>query len=152
MSDVLRYTAKIEGDFVVFIVGLSPNHIRDIPYAYQVYRRQIKLVKWLAARKEESGLYAWKLCWIGGPAMIQHWRSFEDLELFAIREDAPHIHGLRWIHRTLRRGGTSIWHETYKVHAGEYECIYGNTPRMLAARAGEMILLPDSSRARDRIK
>lgn len=23
-----------------------------------------------------------------------------------------------------------VWHETYKVHAGEYECIYGNMPRV----------------------
>ena len=30
-----------------------------------------------------------------------------------------------------------IWHETYKVHAGEYEVIYGNMPRKGLAVAGE---------------
>ncbi|MBV8991301.1 MAG: DUF4188 domain-containing protein [Solirubrobacterales bacterium] len=29
-----------------------------------------------------------------------------------------------------------IWHETYHVRASEYECIYGNTPRVGLAAAG----------------
>jgi len=31
-----------------------------------------------------------------------------------------------------------IWHETYKVRAGEYECIYNNMPRFGLAKVGEM--------------
>jgi len=36
-------------------------------------------------------------------------------------------------------GDVGIWHETYRVHAGEYECVYGNMPRIGLAVAGEHV-------------
>ncbi|MBW3591737.1 MAG: DUF4188 domain-containing protein, partial [Actinobacteria bacterium] len=43
--------------------------------------------------------------------------------------------------RFNRKVGTSgdvgIWHETYQVHAGEYECAYVNMPQVGLAAAGE---------------
>ncbi len=32
-----------------------------------------------------------------------------------------------------------IWHETYVVRAGDYECLYGNMPRFGLAKAGEHV-------------
>ena len=34
-------------------------------------------------------------------------------------------------------GDIGIWHETFRVRAGEYEAIYGNMPRFGLAAAGE---------------
>jgi hypothetical protein len=36
-------------------------------------------------------------------------------------------------------GDVGIWHETYRVRAGDYECIYGNMPRVGLASAGTHI-------------
>jgi hypothetical protein len=36
-------------------------------------------------------------------------------------------------------GDVGIWHETYKVRAGEYECVYVNMPRLGLAAAGEHV-------------
>ena len=36
-------------------------------------------------------------------------------------------------------GDVGIWHETYKVQAGEYECIYNNMPRYGLGKVGELI-------------
>jgi hypothetical protein len=36
-------------------------------------------------------------------------------------------------------GDVGIWHETYRVRAGEYEAIYGNMPRVGLAGAGELV-------------
>ena len=33
-------------------------------------------------------------------------------------------------------GDVGIWHETYKLRAADYECIYGNMPRVGLAAAG----------------
>ena len=35
------------------------------------------------------------------------------------------------------RRSVGIWHETYLVEAGRYECVYGNMPRFGLAVAGE---------------
>ncbi|MGE5326761.1 MAG: monooxygenase family protein, partial [Deltaproteobacteria bacterium] len=36
-------------------------------------------------------------------------------------------------------GDVGIWHETYRIHAGEYETIYSSTPRRGLARAGRHV-------------
>ena len=43
----------------------------------------------------------------------------------------------KWFnHAVGASGDVGIWHETYKVHAGEYECVYVNMPRSRLAAAG----------------
>ena len=36
-------------------------------------------------------------------------------------------------------GDVGIWHETYKVREGEYECIYNNMPKYGLGKVGELI-------------
>lgn len=74
----------------------------------------------------------------GGPAVVQYWRSFDQLERYARDPDAEHLPAWRRFNRLVRdTGDIGIWHETYRVRAGEYETIYGNMPRTGLARAGE---------------
>ena len=37
------------------------------------------------------------------------------------------------------RGAVGIWHETYLVHAGEYEAIYSGMPPTGLGRAGKLV-------------
>ena len=61
--------------------------------------------------------------------MIQYWRSFEHLEAYARSRDAAHWPA--WVafnKRVGSSGNVGIWHETYLVPAGGYECVYNNMP------------------------
>src|SRR5919109_2195452 len=63
------------------------------------------------------------------PMFIQYWRSFEQLESYARNRDAGHWPA--WVafnKRVGSSGDVGIWHETYLVPAGGYECIYNNMP------------------------
>jgi hypothetical protein len=63
------------------------------------------------------------------PVMVQYWRSFEHLEVYARSHDAEHWPA--WVafnKRVGSSGDVGIWHETYLVPAGSYECVYNNVP------------------------
>lgn len=147
-----RWTAEIEGDFVVFLIGARVNS----------WRHPIRAIKTLGGRKgmtglldylvehPEKGLLGYETM---GLVNVQYWRSFEQLEAFARDKDDPHLELWR---RYWKLVGTSsdagVWHETFLVRAGEYEAIYGNMPLYGLARASRAVSLAESSGARQRIK
>ena len=53
------------------------------------------------------------------------------------------------------RGDVGIWHETYRVRAGDYECIYSGMPPFGLSAAAELVGLGKDrvgeSRARERL-
>jgi len=50
------------------------------------------------------------------------------------------------------RGDVGIWHETYKVRAGEYECVYSGMPPFGLAKASSIVdAVGQRESARDRI-
>jgi hypothetical protein len=68
--------------------------------------------------------------------MVQYWRDFESLQRFARDRDLPHLEPWRRFNAAVRdNGDVGIWHETYRVRAGEYEAIYGNMPAFGLAKA-----------------
>ena len=55
-------------------------------------------------------------------------------------KDLPHLEPWRRFNRAIRdSGNVGIWHETYKVRAGEYEAIYGNMPVFGLAKAAHHV-------------
>jgi hypothetical protein len=71
-----------------------------------------------------------------GVALVQYWRSFEDLERFARSPEEPHLSAWRLFNRSIGADGSvGIWHETYLVEPGKYEAVYGNMPRFGLAAA-----------------
>jgi len=73
--------------------------------------------------------------------IVQYWRSFDHLERYARNRDAQHWPA--WVAFNRKVGNASgdvgIWHETYKVAAGQYECIYGAMPRVGLAKASRHV-------------
>jgi hypothetical protein len=53
--------------------------------------------------------------------------------------------------RTAYNGNVGVWHEAYKVQAGQFEAIYANMPRMSLASVGTYRDLRGSSRGHDRM-
>ena len=132
-----RYTARIDGDFVVFLIGMRANRPWKLKVLLPMLKSMPEMLRWLDEHPQ-AGLLAYHNAWIKGPAVVQYWRSFEDLDSFARAVDQPHLPFWKWFNQAVRASGDiGIWHETYRVRAGEYECIYGNMGRIGLAQAGE---------------
>jgi len=139
MADIIpkRVTAKIEGDFVIFLIGMRINKPWKVHKWLPVARAMPRMIAELE-RRPESGF----LGHISSPRVIvQYWRSFEHLEAYA--RDQNHLHWPAWtdFNRRVRRsrGDVGIWHETYRVRGGEYECVYSGMPSHGLARASQMV-------------
>ena len=74
-------------------------------------------------------------------AIVQYWRSFDHLEAYA--RDQNQLHWPAWIAFNKRvgssRGDVGIWHETYRIRAGEYECVYSGMPAFGPAKASTTV-------------
>ena len=154
MADIRqgRWTAEIEGDFVVFIIGARVNS------KWQLFRAVTDLggrrglnhmLKYLTEHPEK-GLLGYQML---GFASVQYWRSFEHLEAFAKNTDDPHLDVWRKFWKRVGKDGrTGIWHETYLVRDGEYEAIYGNVPPRGLGKASRLVPVAESVGARQRLK
>jgi hypothetical protein len=134
-----RHTARLEGDFVVFLIGMRVNRAWKLTKWLPVAAAMPRMLKWLEEHPE-AGMLSFQRCWLnGGPAVVQYWRDFDSLERFARSSDAPHLAPWKQFNQAVRASGeVGIWHETYRVRAGEYECIYGNMPQVGLAAAGAL--------------
>jgi Domain of unknown function (DUF4188) len=135
-----RHVGLMEGDFVVFLIGMRINKPWKLREWLFVARAMPKMIKELEAEPDSGFLGATQGLWVTGPSLVQYWRSFEDLERYARHPDAAHLPAWREFNQRVRGSGdVGIWHETYRVRAGEYEAIYGNMPRVGLAKAGELV-------------
>src|SRR4029450_13382060 len=148
-----RWTAHIEGDFVVFLIGARFNsklHLARSLKDLGGRRRGMQAMLHYLVAHPEKGLLGYEM---GLKTIVQYWRSFEQLEAFAKDGDDPHLEGWRdYWRRVGNSGRTGIWHETFLVRAGEYEAIYGNMPPKGLGKATHLIPPAESSTARSRIK
>ncbi len=82
----------------------------------------------------------------GFGSSIQYWRSFDHLDAYG--RNPAHAHWPAWtaFNRTVRAssGDVGIWHETFLVRAGEYETVYGATPRTGLALAGRHVAVSEA--------
>ena len=128
-----RVTAEIKGDFVVFLIGIRINKLWKIHKWLPVFRAMPRMIRELE-RRPESGFLGHIMSF---GVIVQYWRSFDHLEAYA--RDVDQLHWPAWVDFNKRVGGSrgdvGIWHETYKVRAGEYECVYSGMPPIGLAKA-----------------
>ncbi|MEO8521375.1 MAG: DUF4188 domain-containing protein [Acidobacteriota bacterium] len=146
-----RVTAQVEGDFVVFLIGMRINKPWKIHQWLPAFLAMPRMLRELAAHPECGCLG--HIATLG--VIVQYWRSFEDLEAYARSKDKAHWPAwLAFNKRIARsRGDVGIWHETYQVRAGEYETVYSGMPPFGLGRVGPLV--PASGRheaARGRLK
>jgi hypothetical protein len=132
-----RMAAEMEGDFVVFAIGMRVNKPWKLHKWLPVASAMRRMLKELE-RHPESGFLG---SISSGLMLLQYWRSFEHLEAYARSRD--HLHWPAWVafNRRMRdsRGDVGIWHETYKVEAGQYETVYSGMPRFGLGTAGRLV-------------
>ena len=133
-----RRVAHLEGDFVVFLIGMRINRPWRPDKWLPVFRAMGPMIEELKADPDSGFLGATQGFLAGGPALVQYWRSFEALDRYARDREGRHLPAWRAFNRRVRDSGdVGIWHETYRVRAGEYEAIYGNMPRVGLAAVGD---------------
>ena len=134
-----RFTADAEGDFVVFLIGMRFNRLLKARKWLPVALAMPKMLKVLDSHPELGCLGHQE--WLGRTTiLVMYWRDFEALDRFARAKDLPHLEPWRQFNRAIGKSGdVGIWHETYKVRAGEYECVYVNMPRVGLAAAAEHV-------------
>lgn len=124
-----RMFAKMDGDFVVFLIGMRVDSFWKIHKWLPVILAMFRMLKELKNNPESGFLGVEK--GLGNPTiMIQYWRSFEHLEAYARNKSQAHYP--EWIafnKKIAKSGDVGIWHETYKISAGSYEnmCLLQNT-------------------------
>jgi hypothetical protein len=131
-----RYTAKADGDFVVFLIGMRINKPLRVRKWLPVFVAMPKMIKELEEHPEMGLIHA-QFSFIGAsPAVVQYWRSFEQLADYARNPNSKHLPAWKKFNQSVKGSGdVGIWHETYRVSAGSYESIYGNMPRWGLAEA-----------------
>src|SRR5262249_36992665 len=132
-----RMCAQIDGDFVVFIIGMRINKPWKVHKWLPMFFAMPKMLKELE-RESDSGFLGAES---SGMVLVQYWRSFEALEAYA--RNATGQHWPAWVAFNKRmgrsRGDVGIWHETYRVRAGEYEAIYSGMPPRGLGKVGRLI-------------
>ena len=156
MSQIIpaRVTAQLDGDFVVFLIGMRVNKWwkfwKWIPVASAMPRMLVEL-----ARRPELGLlHARTVFGFPNILVIQYWRSFERLHAYASDRSLAHLPAWRDFNRKIASNGdVGIWHETYLVKDGAHESVYNNMPLWGLAAAGVQVPAEGSRRsARGRLR
>jgi hypothetical protein len=144
-----RMCAQIDGDFVVFLIGMRINKLWKIHKWLPVVLAMPRMLKELAS-KPDSGFLGVQSA---GLMSIQYWRSFDALEKYA--RESSRQHWPAWVDFNKRvgrtRGDVGIWHETFQVRAGEYETVYSGMPPRGLGKASQLIpvrMLHDTARGR----
>jgi len=139
MNDIRRerVTAELEGDFVVFRIGMRINTLWKVHRWVPVLVAGRRILAELEA-EEDSGLLGYDTAnGLRNHEFTQYWRSFEDLRAYALDPDAEHAPAIEWTNEMMAdEDAVGIWHETYLVRAGEYETVYHNTPEKGLRKAG----------------
>lgn len=123
-----RFTADVDGDFVVFLIGMRFNKPLKIHRWLPIAAAMPKILRVLDEHPE-LGCLGYQQ-WFGRTTVtVQYWRDFESLDAFARDPGLPHLEPWRRFNRLVRSSGdVGIWHETYQVRAGGYEALYANMP------------------------
>ena len=146
-----RMIPRMDGDFVVFLIGMRINRLWKVHKWWPVFLAMPKMIKELEA-KPELGFLGHIF---GFKVIVQYWRSFEHLEAYARSKDHEHLPAWKAFNASIgkSRGDVGIWHETYQVRAGEYEAIYSGMPEFGLGAAGELVSVSKGTEgARDRIR
>ena len=150
-----RFSAEIEGDFVVFLIGMRINRLLLVNKWLPISRAMLRMLKELAAHPEYGFLGARP--YLSGRVImtVQYWRDFDKLHAYAHARDKAHLPAWAEFNRQIgySNGAVGIFHETYLVRAGQYESVYGNMPRFgLGAAAGWVPAVGRMQTARGRLR
>jgi len=123
-----RFTTENHENIVVFLIGMRINKWHAVSKWLPVFNAMPGMIKELYTHKEELGFISMENYFgLRTTVMIQYWRSTEDLMAYA--KNDKHLTAWKNFNQKIgNNDAVGIYHETYKVPAGNYESVYGNMP------------------------
>ena len=124
-----RFTAQSDKPVVLFLIGMRINNFLAFRDIYFMSKTMPAMLAELSAKKDSGML------WYRGSLSLpyinvqQYWESFDKLLAYAHDRDGHHFP--MWAEfnkRIMKSRNIGIWHETYLVEPGKFECVYGNIP------------------------
>ena len=134
-----RMTVSMEGEFVVFLIGMRINNLWKIHKWLPVFMSMPKMLNELYSNPEMG--FISQESWFGRTTiMVQYWKSFEHLENYARNKESNHLPAWSKFNEKISASGeVGIWHETYLSKPGNFECIYNNMPRFGLGKVGNHV-------------
>ena len=134
-----RVCAEIEGEFVVFLIGMRINKPWKVWKWLPIFSAMPRMLKELAAHPELGMLSARGHFGPRNLMIVQYWKSAEHLQAYAHASGQAHLPAWQAFKRAVGVGGdVGIWHETFVVPAGNAESVYANMPRYGMGLAGSV--------------
>jgi hypothetical protein len=135
-----RHTAQIDGEVVVFLIGMRVNAFRRVREWLPVARAMPRMLRELRERDSPGLLESRTTVSWRGVTVIQYWESFEALRSYAHDPDGEHHPAwMEYNERFADSDAVGIWHETYLVGEDDHESVYQGMPEQGLAAAGEAV-------------
>jgi hypothetical protein len=135
-----RYTAQTDKLVVMFVIGMRVNRFRDLGRWTFTAAAMPRMLKELASKPESGFISSTTYIRWREIMGIQYWESFDKLLAYAHDRKGEHFPAwAEFIRRVGYDGKVGIWHETYLIEPGKFECVYGNMPLYGLAAATNLV-------------
>lgn len=134
-----RLTARLDGEFAVFLIGLRLNRPWAVRRWLPVASAMPRMLRELYAQPQ-LGLLSHEMWFSRTILLVQYWRSMDALLAYAHDRQAAHLPAWQAFNQAIGTDGSvGIWHETYLAGPGRYENVYVNMPPFGLGRAGVLV-------------
>lgn len=119
---------NLDDDFVVFQMGICINHLRKLHNWIPAALAMPTMINELSYINE-IGFLGYQLIGFFPLVIVQYWKSLEHLyEYTKHRNESNYPAWKYYIQKIKNNDDIGVWHETFRVKAGEIECIKNNIP------------------------
>lgn len=134
-----RMTARPDGDFVVFLIGMRINTPWRVGKWAPVVMAMPRMLTELH-RNRDMGFLSYEMWFSRTIILLQYWRSMDDLVRYAQARDSAHLPAWQAFNMAVGDDGSvGIWHETYVSGPGRFENVYVNMPTFGLGKVGPLV-------------
>jgi hypothetical protein len=139
MLHAARMTARPDGEFVVFLIGMRINKPQHVHKWWPAAAAMPRMLKELY-RQPELGLLSHEMWFSRTIILVQYWRSMEHLMTYAKAKNSAHLPAWQRFNQAVGTDGSvGIWHESYQVQPGRHENVYMNMPAFGLGKVGPLV-------------
>ena len=139
MIHAARMTAAVDGDVVLFLIGMRLNKPWAIHKWLPVARAMPRMLRELY-QNPKLGFVSHEMWFSRTLILVQYWRSLDQLMAYASAREAEHLPAWQAFNRAVGTDGSvGIWHETYLSKAGAFESVYANMPPFGLGKVGPLV-------------
>ena len=139
MLHTARMTARPEGEFVVFLIGMRINKPLYLHKWWQAVSAMPRMLNELYLQPD-LGLLSHEMWFSRTIILVQYWRSMDHLMAYAKAKNAAHLPAWQRFNQAIGTDGSvGIWHESYQVQPGRHENVYVNMPAFGLGKVGPLV-------------